>query len=65
MSQHLEMAEECAHLSRTLEDAELQSIFARMSELHRQLHEQEEKLADWKKRNVVSASDFLSKKLRK
>lgn len=65
MNGNLDMAERCAEISQTTSDTTLRSIFGRMSELYRQLHEEEEKLADWKsKQDPSSTLGFIFKKPR-
>ncbi|PWE79593.1 hypothetical protein XF30_25310 [Bradyrhizobium sp. SUTN9-2] len=65
MSENLDTAERCAQISKAANDETIRSIFARMSELYRELHEQEERLADWKRQQCpTSAFDFIFKKPR-
>lgn len=40
MNENLDMAERCAQISKTADDEIVRSIFARMSQLYHQLHEQ-------------------------
>jgi hypothetical protein len=44
----LAQAETCANIAKTVEDSTLKSIYLRMSELHRDLHLEMKRLADWK-----------------
>ena len=65
MSENLELSEWCAQISQTANDATIRSIFARMSELHRLLHAEEEKLSEWlKKQDPSSRAQFIYKRPR-
>jgi DNA-binding PucR family transcriptional regulator len=65
MNEHLEMSEQCVLNSQVANDANVRSIFARMSELYRLLHEEEERLADWlKSQDPSSIPNFIYKRPR-
>lgn len=55
MSENLKLSEQCAEMTQIANDATVQSIFAQMSELHRLLHAEEEKLAEWLKKQAPSS----------
>jgi hypothetical protein len=63
MSENLDLAQRCAQISRTANDETVRSIFSRMSQLYHELHEQEERLVDWKRQQGPSSTlDFIFKK---
>jgi hypothetical protein len=65
MNENLELSEHYARISETANDATIRSIFARISELHRLLHAEEQKLAEWlKKQDPSSRAAFIYKKPR-
>ena len=55
MSENLKLSEQCAEMAQVANDEAVRSIFARMSELHRLLHAEEEKLAEWLKKQAPSS----------
>jgi hypothetical protein len=55
MGENLEQSELHARMSEAANDATIRSIFVRMSELYRLLHAEEEKLAEWSKKQDPSS----------
>ena len=65
MGDNLEQAELHARMSETANDETIRSIFARISELHRLLHAEEEKLAEWlEKQDPSTRAGFIYKRPR-
>ena len=65
MSENLKQSEVCAEMAQAVRDEAARSIFARMSELYRLLHAEEEKLAEWSsKQDPSSKAGWIYKKPR-
>jgi hypothetical protein len=62
MDDHLNMSELFARALQTTKDESVRPIFERISELHRLLHAEEQKLTNWmKSRDAASRAGLLYK----